>query len=103
MDRADKPAEKIALKIGCTCTSAQYVPLRQKFLKCLTCGTGGVVCNPCALVCHKGHSLELQSGGQEALVVCDCGKGKFSSLLNDGCYFNKEVYFQLTDVFKQLK
>ena len=93
----------MAVRANCTFNRFLYVPFAQRYFTCSTCSQGPLlVCEPCALLCHAGHTLSLENYGRPSLVVCECGKGRFRGVsgLNSGnplgkhadCCFRQPVF-----------
>lgn len=68
--------EKVASCVPCTYSTDGEQRFRQTWFQCYTCW-GGVsnfgCCFPCALKCHKGHELIVESKSSSGFF-CDCGK-----------------------------
>lgn len=66
--------QQLALKIGCTFNTAQYLPFNQKYYLCRTCNNSMNqhygICMPCAQFCHKGHDLVMGNAGKTIKIVC---------------------------------
>jgi hypothetical protein len=75
---ANRMKEAVA-KNKCTYTVTGKKYAKQKWFFCYTCGfvDSEGVCEACANVCHKGHSLSeprgMEAGGS---FFCDCGAGE---------------------------
>lgn len=59
----------------CTYTVTRKQYAQQKWFFCYTCGfvDSEGVCEACANVCHKGHTLSEPKGTENGSFYCDCG------------------------------
>lgn len=64
----------------CTYSVTQKARTRQYPFRCSTCFPGNdsmVICEPCAVKCHKGHNVFVRTSSEcrfeKSLMFCDCG------------------------------
>lgn len=64
----------------CTYSVTQKARTRQYPFRCSTCFPGDdsmVICEPCAVKCHKGHNVFVRTNSEcrfeKSLMFCDCG------------------------------
>lgn len=66
--------EQLALSIGCTFNTTQFMPFQQRYYLCRTCNNSMnqhyALCLPCALFCHKGHDLVIGNAAKPIKIVC---------------------------------